>query len=109
MASTLENALNELLSYQPITRAVAENKRLSKNKAIESNFEESEAVKEMIDSAFGIKLGSTFTETKVKIGSTLGEIPLYRLTPKNPVSSLKNYAVILTPKSDQIVEIWAWE
>ena len=108
MASTLENALNELLSYQPITRAVAENKRLSKNKAIESNFEESEAVKEMIDSAFGIKLGSTFTETKVKIGSTLGEIPLYRLTPKNPVSSLKNYAVILTPKSDQIVEIWAW-
>ena len=108
MARKLENELDELVSYEPITQVVAENKRLSKNKAIESNFEKSEVVNEMIDSAFGIKLGSTFAETKVKIGSTSGEIPLYRFTPKNPVSTLKNYTVILTPKSDQIAEIWAW-
>ena len=108
MARKLESELDELVSYELTTQVVAENKGLAKNKMIESNFEENEAVKEMISSAFGIKLGSTFVETKVKIGSTSGEIPLYRLTPKNPVSSLKNYSVILTPKSDQIVEIWAW-
>jgi hypothetical protein len=108
LARKLENELDELVSYEPITQVVAEKKGLAKNKAIESNFEESATPNEMIDSAFGIKLGSTFVESKVKISSTTGKLSLYRFTPKNPVSSLKNYAVILTPKSDQIVEIWAW-
>jgi hypothetical protein len=64
---------------------------------------------ELINSAFGLSLGSSFPESKVKVGATAGGVPLYRFAPKNPVSSLKNYGVILTPNSGRVVEIWAWE
>lgn len=108
MASTLEDAMNKFLTNQFTSNALEENKILAKNVSIKPSVEKTEAVEEIIDSAFGLKLGSIFTQTKVKIGSNSGGSPLYRFTPQNPVSFLKNYAVILTPKSDQIVEIWAW-
>lgn len=109
LARKLEDKLDGLDSYESITQFVSKSEALSEQKTVATDSPESATSNEMINSAFGIKLGTTFKETKVKIGSALGEIPLYRFTPQNPVSVLKNYAVILTPKSDQILEIWAWD
>lgn len=60
-----------------------------------------------IESAFGLKLGGIFKGELILHKKNTDGYPLYEFEPKNPMAIFFDYYVIVTPKTNTIVEIWA--
>lgn len=57
--------------------------------------------------AFGINFGSKLSELNILKETTLTNgNPLYRVQPPSPMNLLDTYYVLVTPKSNEVYEIW---
>ena len=61
-----------------------------------------------ITGGLGYSLGEVYEGKKAQVGTTTSGVPIIGFNPSKRLPGLTRYGLILTPRSNKIVEIWAW-